>query len=120
MPRTDVPVIVPNGPYPVPPIAANSLDFALTVADVSNKNQAAFGSRARLLVLVQNVNAGAQTFTIESAPDGLNREGDVTTYSPATGEFGAFVVARNGWRQADGYLYFEGSHADVKFAIFAI
>lgn len=120
MARTAIAPVAPIGPFPTLPVAANSLDFAFTAADVANGNVVAFGSYTRLLVLARNVNASAQTFTIDSAPDNLNREGDIGAYSLAQNEFAAFVCTRQGWRQADGGLYLNGAHADIQFAVIGI
>lgn len=120
MPRTAITPITPIGPFPALPVAANSLDFAYTAGDAVNGNTIDFGGASRMLVCFQNVNAGAQTFTLQSALDSFNREGDITAYSLAAGEFGAFMVTRNGWRQSDNDLYIDVSHADVKIAAFLV
>lgn len=120
MARTAIAPIAPIGPFPTLPVAADSLDITFTPADVANGNVAAFGSYSRLLVLARNVNASAQTFTIQSAPDVMNREGDIGAYSLAQNEFAAFMCTRSGWRQADGGLYLDGAHADIQFAVIGI
>lgn len=119
MPRQTIAASVPAGPYPaVLPIAVNSADITMTAADVANKSQAAYGAASSLLVLVQNTHASAAgDVSIESAPDGLNREGDITDYVLQAGDIAAFLLPRNGWRQTDGNLYFDGSDATIKFGI---
>lgn len=117
MPRTVINTETPLASYPVFPIAADSADITLVAADVVNKNRAAYGTATRLLVLARNTDGGAQTVTFTSVADGLNRTGDITAYSIGAGEFAAFVFERNGWRQADGNLYFEASNVAVTFAV---
>lgn len=118
MPRTPIAAQTPAGSYPVLPLAANALDLAFTASDVANGNSVPFGNRPRLLVLVRNAHAAdAGTFTIGSAPDQLNRVGDIDDYSLAAGEVGAFIVERAGWRQSDGNLYLNGSAATIMFSI---
>lgn len=119
MPRTNIAGITPKGPYPTLPISANAADFTPAAADVANKNSTAFGSARQILLIVQNTDTGTQTFTITSVIDQFNRTGDITAYSLSTNEFGAFLADR-GWLQSDGALYYEGSHAGVKFAPFLI
>lgn len=118
MPRAVItPTTLTNG-YPTLPVAANSLDVNFQAADAVNLNQAAYGTAAALLLLVWNTHAtNPGDFTVESAPDGLNREGDITDYSLAAGEVGAFYAPRSGWRQTDGNLYFDGSASTMKFAV---
>lgn len=120
MARTAITKIDVVGPYPTLPIAANALDFALTAADVANGNAIAFGNFSRLLLVMQNTNAGAQTVTITTAPDDLNRTGDITDYSIGASEFAAIVVAKRGYRQDSGDLYIDASDAGILFAAFGI
>lgn len=118
MARGNVAASAGVGSYPTLPVAANAMDLALTAADPVEKNQAAFDQAAMLLLIFQNTHAtDPGDVTIESAPDGLNREGDITDYSLAAGEIGFFFARRNGWRQSDGNLYFDGSAATIKFAV---
>lgn len=118
MPRTTVNASTPAGPYPVLPLTANVADLTMTAADVANLNQAAFGNANAILLIAQNSHATTPyDVTIESAPDGLNREGDITDYVLQAGDIAAFKLARNGWRQSDGNLYFDGSNAAIKFGI---
>lgn len=118
MPRVTIdPTTLTNG-YPSLPVAANSLDVDFQAADSVNFNQATYGNASALLVLFWNTHAAdAATVTIQSAPDQLNREGDIAAYSIAAGEIAAFYAPRNGWRQTDGYLYFDPSAATVEIAV---
>jgi hypothetical protein len=118
MPRTEITIESPVGPYPALPVSAGAAAFTMTAADTVNKNSAAFGGAARLLLVVQNTNA--QTVTITSKADALGRTGDIAAYSVPAGALASFIFERNGWRQDDGALWFEGSHADVKFAVLQV
>lgn len=121
MPRQTIAKSTGVGSYPTLPLVANSADLTLTAADAVNKSQATFGSAGALLVFAINTHAtDAQDVTIESAPDTLNREGDITDYSIAAGEVFWFIARRNGWRQADGMLYFDASNAAVKFGVIEV
>lgn len=115
MPRTNVPLTTPIGSYPVLPLVANSADGVQTAADVTNHNQIAFGSAARLLVIIVNSGAAAYTFDVTSAPDSFNRKGDITAYSLDADEIAPLIFARDGWRQDDGNLYVGANNAAVKF-----
>lgn len=121
MARTAITITTPPASYPALPLAANSADVTLAAADVANGNQIAWGQSGRMVVLVQNSGASsAHTVTITSAPDAYNRTGDITSYSLAAGELGAFVLNRAGWMQADGNLYLAGDHAEIKIGAFRI
>ena len=112
------------GSYPALPLTANSADFtfsALTGSAGASGNQIDFGDFNKLLVLVQNSDpTNPYTVTFTSRADNLNRTGDIAAYSLSAGEFGVFYFERNGWRQADGMLYLEGSNAAVKVAAFGL
>lgn len=103
------------GPYPTLPVAANALDLPFTAADVTNKEQ--FVPSDNDLVLAWNTGASPYTVTITSAPDALNRTGDIATYSIGAGEIAALRIKKQGWVQPDGKVYLEASNAAVKYAI---
>ena len=111
-----VPITVIAG-YPATPLTADSADIAFTNAGASFADGAGFPLTGREVLLVRNLNVGAQTVTISSVNDDKNRKGDITTYSLATTEIAAFCLPVAGWRQADGQLYFAASATDVAFAV---
>ncbi len=118
MARTPVTPVAVLGPYPTLPVAANSLDFAFTAPAVA-ADGVSFVMTGREILLVQNTDVGAQTFTLESTVDAKGRTGDVTTYSLAAGEFACFDArGLEGWRQASGGAFYLKMSADtVKVAI---
>jgi hypothetical protein len=119
MARTSLTKTTLLGPWPSLQPAANALDVTFTAADVANKNQ--FSASGDDLILVWNTDgANPYTFTVTSVVDDKNRTGDITTYSLAAGEVGAFRVRNDGWRQTDGKIYLEGSNAAIKFAVIAL
>lgn len=120
MPRTTIAVQVPKGPYPTLQPAADALDMTLTACDTVNKNQTPLSGA--LLLIAQNSHATTPyTITISSVADARNRTGDITTYSLAAGDIAMFLINQaDGWLQADGNLYYEGSNAAVKFALLKI
>src|SRR3990167_9541476 len=118
MPRYTHAALAVAGSYPALQPAADSLDLAMTAADATNKEQVVLTGK-QILVWHNTSAATPRTVTITSIADGGHkRSGDVTTYSVAAGEYGAFgPVEIDGWRQSDGNLYFEASHAEVKFGV---
>jgi hypothetical protein len=116
MPATPITVQQVVGPYPVLPLTALALAVTFVAADIANTNS--FPVTGKEVILVQNTDAGAQTITISSVADGLNRKGDITTYSiPASG-FAAFAPSQiTGWKQSDGTMVITASNVNVKFAI---
>lgn len=119
MPRTAITVQTPKGPYPGT-VNANDLDLAWQAADVANGNY--FVGTGRELLLVRNGDAGAQTFTITSAPDPYKRTGNITAYSLGASEMAHFWLGGNlvGWYQAGNQVYLDASDADVAYAVIRI
>ncbi|KAA3645336.1 MAG: hypothetical protein DWQ07_12775 [Chloroflexi bacterium] len=116
MARTALPKLTLPSKFPDLPLAANAADFVFTAADVANMNY--FQSSGNDLVLVQNINAGAQTYSIDSYPHPqVNRSGDIDTYSLGPGEFAMHRVGGDGWDQPGGLIHLDAAHADILFAI---
>lgn len=121
MPRTVIaPVSIPltaGGAYPNPlPIAAGGADITFTAADVANGNAATI-TNSKTFLLALNTDVSAHNVTINSAPDSLNRLGDISAYSVAAGKvscFGPFPTA--GWNNSDG-LEFSADNAGIHFAV---
>lgn len=117
MPRLAlVPKEIVSG-YPTTPLAADALDITFTNAGAAFVDGAGFPHTGREVLLIRNLNIGAQTVTISSVPDSQNRKGDIVAFSFATLEIGAIQLPVAGWRQADGQLYFAASATDVAFAV---
>jgi hypothetical protein len=111
MPRTTVPVDVAPGGY-----AGAGVLCTQTAADPTNLNRCVHTGRE--LILARNTGATARTVTITSVDDPYGRQEHISAESIAAGAlrmYGPFPVA--GWRQTDGYLYFEASHAEVVFTV---
>lgn len=116
MPRTTINATPVKGPFVALQPTADSLDAVYTAADTVNFNQVV-AAGTQVLVAV-NIGASPYTVTITSAPGSNLRTGDITAYSIGAGEMMAFVISgQPGWVQADGFVYFQGSNASVKFAI---
>lgn len=122
MARTALPIITPLGSYPALPLTALSANFVFTAADATAApNGNSFVSTGRELLLVQNTDSGAHTITFTSVADGLNRTGDITTYSIGAGlfsVFGPFNVP--GWRQTTGVVFVNANDATVKIAVISL
>lgn len=98
---------------------ANAADFTFTAADASDKNQVVATNND--LVLAYNSGGSPYTVTITSVDDPFGRSEDVSAYSLGAGEYAVFGPMKNlGWKQSDGYLYFEANNASVKFAVIAL
>ena len=119
MARTTLVKTVAKGNSPSLPLGAGSVTATFAAADVGNMNQFLPGGED--LLIAYNSGASPYTVTITSAPDQMNRTGDITTYSLAAGDiavFGPFKLM--GWVQADGYVYLQASNASVKLAVIAM
>lgn len=118
MPRTALTVLTPKGPFPGT-VAADDLDYTYAVGDTVNNNS--FPATGRELLLIENVNVGAQTVTFLSVADTFKRTADITAYSVGPSEFAVFWFGSiTGWKQTDGNIYINPGHADVKMAVLKI
>jgi hypothetical protein len=130
MARTTLNKTTLNSAYPALPITALSADLnfqAATGSAGSNGNQFAWGDAARLLLIAINTGITGRTVTISSIANSNthNRSGDITAYAVAIGALAspiasAWIIERTGFYQADGMLYLEANHAEIKFACVAI
>ena len=114
MARTDVSVTTLLGAYGDYSVA-NSADLTWQQADTTNDNQVLL--REGDILLFWNQGAGAQTVTINSVAL-YGRTGDITAYSVGVDEIAHFgPVKAAGWKQSDGYLYFEASTNDIYWCV---
>lgn len=124
MARTNIAKITLLGAYPTLPVGANAADVAFaatTGGSGASGNQTPFSNAETLLVLAQNSDGvNPYTILITSAADRFNRTGDLGPYTMQAGEFAAFLIKRDGFRQSDGNLYFESNNAAIKVAIFDV
>lgn len=95
---------------------ANSLDLVFTAPD--DTNGVKFLAQGNEIVLAQNTDVGAQTFTVVSVADELNRTGDITAYSMGAGEFAQVpIYPQKGFRDSSGYITITVSNVAVKFMV---
>jgi hypothetical protein len=118
MPRTNIVVQEVAQKYPVLPVAANSIDFTFSVGDAVNGLE--YVATGREVVIMRNVNVGAQTFTLKSVKDELNRTGDITNYSLGPNEFAVLVPPLKGFQNPDGKVYIDVAHNDVNIAVLRV
>jgi hypothetical protein len=92
-------------------------DLAVSfAADTVNGNE--FTPNGNEILLVQNTDASAHTFTLSSAADELGRTGDITAYSVAATSFAAIQLSHvRGWAQSDGTIHLTSSNSNLKFAV---
>ncbi len=87
-----------------------------TAADLSSKNSVALSGDE--IVLATNTGVADHTVTINSAPDPKGRLKDITTETLHAGDTHVYQrFPQRGYRQTDGTLHLEASHASVKFAV---
>lgn len=114
MPRITLTKTTSPGPYPAAGVAVT-----MTAADTTNKEQIALTGRE--LIVIQNTGAGSRSYTITSIADSRGRTGTIAAQSIAAGAIhviGPFAL--DGWLQADGMLYIEASHAEVKWGVITL
>lgn len=112
MPRTNIAAVALSGGYPSAGVAA-----AATAADTSNQNRTPHTGQ-NFFIHARNSGVTTRAITITSTADSQqNRTGDIsdTLTSGQSKVFGPFAV--DGFRQSDGYLYFQAAHAEVLFTV---
>ena len=98
-------------------VVAGDLTISLSASDATNGNSLiATGS---VILLVQNTDTVAHTFTVSSVPDSLGRsDASLTTYSVAANGFAAIQLSQlAGWIQPNGNINLASTSALLKFAI---
>lgn len=94
----------------------DAADLTFLAADTVNFEQTRLTGKE--MVMARNVGGGPFTITVNSVNDPFNRTNDITAYSLGAGEFailGPFDQA--GWKQTDGFLYFEANNVAIEFAV---
>lgn len=113
MARTVIAPITPLGPALTIPVAADALDILMAAGDATNDNSIVLNGPG--ILFCHNTGVGARTITIGAVPiDG--RDGDITAYSIGADEYIAIKVQPFGYSQADGTLFVDPEHAEVKMA----
>lgn len=99
------------------PYGGAGVAVTMTAADTTNKNK--FPLTGREIVIAQNTGASSRTVTITSVDDRYGRSEDIAAEAIAAGAIRVYGpgLAIEGWQQADGSLYLEANHAEVKFGI---
>lgn len=106
--------------FPNQPIVADSLDLAFTAPSVA-ADGIEFGVSGREIVIIQNTDVGAQTFTIASGRTVYGHVQNLTAYSLAAGEFAVlFPGALELYRTANGTLLITMSNVAVKVAVIRV
>lgn len=97
--------------------AVQAGDLAVTLAsDVANSNL--FASTGKEVLIAQNTDSAAHTFTVTSLADHLGRTGDIAAYSvPANSIAAVECSVLEGWRQSDGNIYLSSSNALLTFGV---
>ena len=112
MPRTIIAADIAPGGY-----TGAGVTCTQTAADVANQNRTLHTGKE--LILAQNTHATlAKTVTITSIEDSLGRVEHITAESLAVGVmkmYGPFPL--EGWRQTDGYIYYEGNDVLMLFTV---
>jgi hypothetical protein len=97
-------------------INAGDLVVTMTASDTVNGNS--FPATGNEVLLVQNTDVSAHTFTITSTPDVMGRTSDLAAYSLAASAIVAIQEANlGGWRQVDGNIYLVSTSALLKYGV---
>ncbi|KKL29024.1 hypothetical protein LCGC14_2369290 [marine sediment metagenome] len=117
MPRITHTAQAPLGAYGDYSVA-NAADYVYQAATGSSGDD---GEKTLLtgkeLILIKN-GATPRTITITSVNDEFGRTGNIAAYAIGANEFAMFGPFKQpGWRQTDGFLYFEANNAEVLIAV---
>lgn len=95
--------------------APNSAEYDFLPADVANMEQTILTGKE--LILARNSDFGPNNITFSSVNDPFNRIKDIVYQIQAAEEsvFGPFVTT--GWKQLDGFLYFQADNNNIEFAV---
>lgn len=119
MARTNIAAQSFIGAYPTLPIGAGGADLTFSNGDVANGNSSALVDN-KTVVLAYNTDSSAHTVTFTSAPDTLNRAGDISAYSVAAGKVAAFGPFKAvGWA-VGGVLEINVSDATMHLAVITL
>jgi hypothetical protein len=106
---------------------AEGHDGSGIVADFGPQNLAApdnpgfeYVPTGREVVILHNAADGPQMFTLHSAPDDLNRLGDIENYSLAAGAMAVLVPPLKGWQQADGRVWIDILSIGIEIALLRV
>jgi hypothetical protein len=97
-------------------VQAGDLTVNMAASDAVNGNS--FPATGREILLVQNSDAAAHTFTVTSVPDALGRTLDIATYSIAANTIVAIEMSQlQGWIQVNGNINLVSTSALLKYGI---
>lgn len=111
MPRTTLtPINTPDS------YATAGVALTWTGADVANGNQ--FQATGREILLARNTDTLSHNVSVTSVADPYGRTGNITNDAIAAGAFRVYQqFPITGWMQSDGYVYLNGDHATIQFAV---
>jgi len=115
MPRTILAANTVVGGYPTAGVTITA-----TAADTANQNRTLHTGKE--IIIARNSGASTRTVTITSLADSQQgRTGNIAAENILAGvikTFGPFAL--DGWKQTDGYIYFESNHAEVLFSVIRV
>lgn len=120
MARTALTPIAVTSRATVTAVTPGDLDIEWEASDSGDGNY--FTPTDKDILLVYNANVGAQTFTIDAAPDGYGRDGAITTYSLGAGEYAMLpgILKTACFQQTDGTVHLDSSSDDIKYIILSL
>jgi hypothetical protein len=96
--------------------SAGEADLTMTAADAANYEEVSFTGNE--IIIAHNTGASERNVTISSVADSQGRDGDISSYALAAGDYAVFgPFELEGWRQSGGKLYFQADNAEVKFGV---
>lgn len=111
MARQIIPIVVAPGPF-----GATAATIAFTASDATNFERALFTGKESIIWFNSGVTGRLCTVTSVALPPS-NRTGNLTV-TVAAGAYAIFgPLSLDGFRQSDGYIYFQAAHADMLVAV---
>lgn len=93
--------------------------LTMAAADVANLNSVEITGKE--LIVIHNTDAAPHNVTITSVASAIGRLGHITNAAIPANSYAVWGPTQlEGWRQADGKLYFQADHAGIKFGVIVL
>lgn len=97
------------------PVQAGDLALVFASDPINGDQFAILGTE---ILLVQNTDVVAHTFTVNTTPDRIGRVADLQNYSVPAGKVVTLQFSiLDGWVQTDGNVYLVANDATIKFCV---
>ena len=104
------------GPFEA--VTAGDLDFTFAAMTITDGDE--FQCTGKEIVVLHNDGTAAYTVTVSSEDDSFGRDGDISAYSLAVGDYAVLGVGLTnsaGWKDSSNNILLTPSNADIEVAV---